>query len=151
LKPGGWYESQEHGVEILADDGTVPEDSILLEWVRNLYKATDQLGKTCLVGPPMADWLKDAGYINVKQDVYKLPIGTWPKNKDDKEIGAFNLINMLDATEGYTMALYTRVLGKSVEQTQRDIVQIKKDLKKREYHMYFRFFVTYGQKPDPTN
>jgi len=148
LKPGGWYESQEHTVEITADDGSVPEDNILKQWCLDLFEATDKIGKTCRVTPNIKKWMEDAGFVNIKQTWYKLPIGTWPKNAIDKEIGAFNLVNMLDATEGFTMALYTRVLGKSVEETTQAIKDIKKNLKNKSFHMYFQSVVTYGQKPE---
>lgn len=111
LRPGGWYESQEHTVEISTDDGSVPEDNILNEWCGQLIAASDKIGKTCVVAPHIKGWMENAGLVNVVQHRFKLPIGTWPKDPLEKEIGAFNLVNMLDATEGYTMALYTRVLG----------------------------------------
>jgi hypothetical protein len=147
LKPGGWYESQEPTVEITADDGSVPEDNILKQWCINVNNATDKIGKTCRVGPSIEKWMEEAGFVNIKQEWYKLPIGIWPKDPTDKEIGAFNLVNMLDGTEGFTMALYTRVLGKSIEETTQTIKNIKKNLKNKDFHMYFQFVVTYGQKP----
>ncbi|EPS35960.1 hypothetical protein H072_10565 [Dactylellina haptotyla CBS 200.50] len=148
LRPGGWYESQEHTVEITTDDGSVPEGNILKEWVRNLEKASVLLGRE--LHPPryMKDWLKDAGFVNVRQETYKLPIGTWPKDPVEKQIGAMNLVNMLDAAEGYTLGFYTRYLGKSHEETLADIELIKKNLKTRKFHMYFQFCITYGQKPE---
>ncbi|KAK6337837.1 hypothetical protein TWF696_001316 [Orbilia brochopaga] len=148
LKPGGWYESQEHTVEITSDDGSVPEDHILKQWVIDLTEATEKIGKTCHAHPHIDTWMKEAGFVNVKKTYYQLPIGTWPTDPVDKEIGAFNLINMLDATEGYTIALYTRVLGKSTEETAKAIKEIKKGLKTKSFHMYFRFCVAYGQKPE---
>ncbi|KAF3938958.1 hypothetical protein ABW19_dt0202388 [Dactylella cylindrospora] len=138
LKPGGYYESQEHTVEITTDDGSVPEDNILKEWCTNLIDAADKIGRTCIVAPKIKGYMEDAGFVNIKQEYFKLPIGTWPKDPLEKEIGAFNLVNMLDATEGFTMALYTRVLGKSVEETTQDIKDIKKNLKNKGFHMYFQ-------------
>lgn len=148
LKPGGWYESQEHTVEITADDGSVPEDNILKDWVRDLTDAFDRIGKTCHAHPYIDKWMEETGFINIKKQYFKLPIGTWPKDPVEKEIGAFNLVNMLDATEGFTNAVYTRVLGRDNEVVAQTIKDIRKNLKNKNFHMYFRFCVTYGQKPE---
>ncbi|KAK6523654.1 hypothetical protein TWF281_001633 [Arthrobotrys megalospora] len=148
LKPGGWYESQEHTVEITADDGSVPEDNILKDWVRDLSDAFERIGKTCHAHPYIDKWMEETGFINIKKQYFKLPIGTWPKDPIDKEIGAFNLVNMLDATEGFTNAVYTRVLGRGNEEVAQTIKDIRKNLKNKSFHMYFRFCVTYGQKPE---
>ncbi|EWC47305.1 hypothetical protein DRE_03424 [Drechslerella stenobrocha 248] len=153
LKPGGWYESHEHTVEITTDpeegpEHQVPEDNILKEWVVNLVTAAESIGKMLHAHPHIPTWMEDAGFVNIKREYTRLPIGTWPKDPVEKEIGAFNLINMLDATEGYTVALYTRVLNKTAEETAQAIKDIKKNLKNKKFHMYFRFAVTYGQKPE---
>lgn len=31
-----------------------------------------------------AQRLRDAGFVNVKEKVFKIPLGTWPKNKTMK-------------------------------------------------------------------
>lgn len=55
--------------------------------------------------------MEDAGFINVTQKEYKVPSGPWPKDPRMKDIGKYNLLNMLEAIEGFTIALFTRVLG----------------------------------------
>ncbi|KAF3183903.1 hypothetical protein TWF788_005376 [Orbilia oligospora] len=147
LKPGGYWESQEHTVEITADDGSVPEDNILKQWCTNLIQATEIIGQTCVVAPHIIGHMQKAGFVNIKQQFFKLPIGAWPKDPVDKEIGAFNLINMVNAAEGFTTAAYTRILGKSIEEAAQAVVDIKRDLQNKDFHMYFQFAVTYGQKP----
>jgi hypothetical protein len=34
-----------------------------------------------------AQRLRDAGFVNVEEKVFKIPLGTWPKNKTMKMIG----------------------------------------------------------------
>ncbi|KAF3923200.1 hypothetical protein ABW20_dc0109754 [Dactylellina cionopaga] len=79
-----------------------------------------------------------AGFVNIRKEYFKLPIGTWPKDPVEKQIGAFNLINMLDAAEGFTLGFYTRYLGKTPEETLRIVEDIKHNLKNKKFHMYFR-------------
>lgn len=39
------------------------------------------MGKVLSTGPLFEGLLKDAGFINIHIHTYKLPIGTWPKDK----------------------------------------------------------------------
>ncbi|KAK2798863.1 hypothetical protein FQN51_007223 [Onygenales sp. PD_10] len=48
---------------------------------------------------------KDAGFINVEHKLYKLPIGTWPKEKA-----------MTEGVHAFTHGLFTQVLGWSKEE-----------------------------------
>jgi len=55
--------------------------------------------------------MEDVGFINVSQREYKVPNGPWARDTRMKDIGKYNLLNMLEAIEGFTIALFTRVLG----------------------------------------
>lgn len=45
-----------------------------------------------------------------------------------KEIGEWNLVNMLDGLEGFTFRLWTKVLGWSVEEVEAFLIGVRKDL-----------------------
>lgn len=45
-----------------------------------------------------------------------------------KEIGAWNLINMIDGLEGFTIRLFTQVLGWSMEEIEVFLEDVRKDL-----------------------
>ena len=54
--------------------------------------------------------------MDVCDTVHQIPIGSWQKGMED--VGRLHLVNMLMAVETYTLALYTKVLGKTVEGNQ---------------------------------
>ena len=60
--------------------------------------------------------------------IFKWPINTWAKDPQMKEIGAWNLINMIDGLEGFTIRLWTQVLGWSMEEIEVFLVDVRKDL-----------------------
>jgi len=64
-----------------------------------------------------------------------------------KEIGRYNLCSLLIAVESYSLALFTRVLGWSNEETQVFLAGVRKDLKNRAVHSYCNLHVVYGRKP----
>ncbi len=49
------------------------------------------MGRSCSVGREYKGLLKDAGFVDVVETVYKWPINRWPKDKKMKEIGEFAL------------------------------------------------------------
>ena len=45
-----------------------------------------------------------------------------------KEIGEWNLLNMLDGLDGFTFRLWTNVLGWSMEEVESFLENVRKDL-----------------------
>ena len=132
LKPGGWFEHLETTVELLSDDNSIPDPSRVHEWTYWLEIAGSAQGKSWKISEHLKGWMIEAGFQNVKEVVYKLPVGNWPRDEKYKAIGQFNLVNVLEGsgmfslksfklrtfvsnisrpfTEGWTYALFTRVL-----------------------------------------
>ncbi|KAL1969775.1 hypothetical protein VTN77DRAFT_7284 [Rasamsonia byssochlamydoides] len=92
-------------------------------------EANTRFGKRLNVAAQQKQKLIDAGFVNVRDDIYKLPIGTWPKDPKLKEIDRFFLAQTFDAVDSFTTALFTRVLGCSTA-----------------FHLYVNFHFIYGQK-----
>ncbi|KAK6592270.1 methyltransferase [Botrytis cinerea] len=93
-------------------------------------------------------WMIDAGFVDVHDQVYKVPIGRWPKDKRLKEIGMYYQAQCLDAVEPISMALFTRVLGYSFEEAQVMMVGPRNDMKNPLNHVYMKFHFVYGRKPE---
>ena len=68
----------------------------------------------------------------------KWPINTWPKDKKLKEIGAWNLINMLDGLEGFTFRLFQGVHGWSREEIEVFLAGVRKDMQNKKIHTYLK-------------
>jgi hypothetical protein len=76
----------------------------------------------------------------------QVPVGTWPKDKKLKELGLYQQHHMLLAVEAFSLALFTRVLNWSFEETQILIAETKREFKSAKLLIsYFHFF--YAQKP----
>jgi len=66
----------------------------------------------------------------------KLPMGTWPAEKKQKEIGAFALLAAEQALEGFGMALFTRTLGMEAREAMELIEGAKKESRSRRIHSH---------------
>lgn len=92
--------------------------------------------------------MKEAGYVNVQAKTLPFPVGTWPKDKKLKEVGAFNLISFLDNLEGMTMRIYTTAWGWAPEEVKVLCAQLRKEFKNPRMRIQHNFYVVWAQKPE---
>ena len=76
------------------------------------------------------------------------PIGIWPKDRKLKEIGRYERAQLLDAVEPYTLALFTRVPGRSLQEAQELMERVKCELVDPKLHLYTAQYIIYGRKPE---
>jgi len=55
---------------------------------------------------------------------------------------------MLDAVESYTLAVFTRVMGRSIQETQALMERVKCELLDPKLHLYTAQYIIYGRKPE---
>lgn len=114
LEPGGYLETSDFMARWQSDDGTLTEDSALSQWGRDINAAADALDRPVCVADQHARWLKEVGFVDVKEWVFKVPMNGWPRDKDMKKIGHAWEENFLDGLSGFTLALFSRVLKREV-------------------------------------
>ncbi|RPA91495.1 S-adenosyl-L-methionine-dependent methyltransferase [Choiromyces venosus 120613-1] len=148
LKPGGYVELQEINCVLYTDDNTLPPDSAAKKWSLLLAEASRKNNRPIDIGKELQPMVEEAGFVNVHREVYKLPLGPWPKDSKLKEIGAFNLVNMLEGLDAMSLALYTRVLGWSTEEVMAFLPSVRQDFQRRDFHIVWDIYVVWGQKPE---
>ena len=111
LEPGGWIEQAEISVVPLSDDGSVTEDHIFTQWGNNSLKAAEQFGKSLTIYKDAKELLGNAGFEQVTEKVFKLPIGGWSADQGLKTMGMWNQLYWEYGIEAWCLALMTRVLG----------------------------------------
>jgi trans-aconitate methyltransferase len=143
LRPGGMLEMQEHDAWISSIEESIPPWTA--DWNVILNEASAVFGKVLNVAGKHVQWMKDAGFVDVDEQVYKIPIGSWAKGM--KELGHTHLAEMLNAVEPYTLALYTKVLGKSLEETMIAIEMVKQEFCTKRHHLYVNYRFITAKKP----
>ncbi|KAL2829287.1 S-adenosyl-L-methionine-dependent methyltransferase [Aspergillus cavernicola] len=147
LKPGGWIEFQEYDARINSDDGTHIKAPVLLDLIKTLDEASKKFGKRVSIASSLAGWLEEAGYTSVTSDVYKCPVGSWPKSPRLKEIGRVGKVSLIEAIEPYSLALFTRVLGWTYERAQEYVDKCRQEVMNSSCHIYVPFYYVYAQRP----
>lgn len=112
IKPGGYIEQFEISVEPISDDGTTKE-TIFEEWARVSLEAGDKFGKTLRIVNESKQRMIDAGFVDVVEHRFKMPLGPWPKDPNLKRVGLFNRLFFEECMQDWTMMLLTSVLGVS--------------------------------------
>jgi SAM-dependent methyltransferase len=72
LKPDGWVEFQEYETTVRSEDGTHERAKTLIEWAEKLEAASITYGKKLLIAPSLRQNLLDAGFVDVREDIYKV-------------------------------------------------------------------------------
>lgn len=80
-------------------------------------------------------------------NISQSPIGRWAKNPHLKEVGETAKVALLESIEPYSLALFTRTLGQSYEDTQEYISKLREELLDSPYHLHALVHFVYGQRP----
>ncbi|KAJ5575257.1 S-adenosyl-L-methionine-dependent methyltransferase [Penicillium hetheringtonii] len=147
LNPGGWCEMSSMEVNTYSDDDTHLRASSMLDVAKELHGASRVFGKDMSSISTWKNRMERAGFINVKEVIFKLPQSPWSKDPKLKELGRFHQLNMLEAMPPYCYALFTRTLGWHRIQIEALLAGVRRELKDLSLHLYTKVHFVYGQKP----
>ncbi|PQE24910.1 hypothetical protein CJF32_00007262 [Rutstroemia sp. NJR-2017a WRK4] len=121
LKPGGWLDIMELDgsdpsyYSAANDDLPLPRGNPARDSNEYGNKAVRMMGLDLDGTPKIEGWLKEAGYVNIKVEIKKIPIGPWMEDKEWQEIGKWNLVKLQKGISDYIMRPYTMLLGSNDE------------------------------------
>ena len=72
LTPGGWMEMQDFEIWIYSETDAMERAPFIREWQQLLDEASTKFGKKLNVSANYKDWMMEAGFIDVSDDVYKV-------------------------------------------------------------------------------
>ncbi|CRG92782.1 hypothetical protein PISL3812_09849 [Talaromyces islandicus] len=147
LRAGGYVEMNELEPTFYSDDAN-PEDIEPLNRVMARYnKASQMFGKSFDDVSGMKKAMQDAGFVDVQEEVYKIPLGNWPANPMLKTLGRSALNAAQQSLEPYFLALGARILGESAADTRKVTRALKQEISKSPLHLYIKAHFIWGRKP----
>jgi len=145
-----WIELQEYLWKAQCDDGTMSEDYIVDKFFQLIKQALLTFGIDGYISLQNPQMLRDAGFVNVKEQVFKVPIGIWPKHKTMRLIRTYMRTLIYDRLQAISLRPLVGVLKWTVDEVEEFLLHVRKGLMDTSTHSYMTFHVTYGQKPvDP--
>ena len=141
-------EFQDYGLPLRCVDNTLDGTS-LEKWGILMCEAARKLGRPMgtEVSESYRQWMEDVGFVDIQEAHFMWPSNTWPKDKYMKELGKWNMINILEGLEGFCLALMTRGLGWKKEEVDVFVAKVSSDIKNRGIHAYYPMPVIWGRKP----
>ncbi|KAF7954589.1 hypothetical protein EAE96_005709 [Botrytis aclada] len=147
LKPGGYIELLDIRLPISCADDTLKPDSALLKWSQLLLEGSIMAGRDLDSAVTCREKLEKRGFQGVNQTIYRCPGNRWPKDAKAKELGMWNQENLTSGLMGISVAIFTRLLGWSVDELEVFLVDVRREMKDTSIHAYWEIYVNYGQKP----
>ncbi|KAF7552798.1 hypothetical protein G7Z17_g4103 [Cylindrodendrum hubeiense] len=149
-KPGGYIQSCEIDPAFCCDDGTIDYDLAIRALNKLVRDGGEKMGRSfCVVEERLQLTAAEAaGFVDIKEVNYKLPVGGWTKDVRLGEIGQFLKSTMDNDIEGYTLILWHDILGWPKDEYQVCLMNMRKALKNKRYHAYMNLRYVYARKPE---
>ncbi|EER37294.1 TAM domain methyltransferase [Histoplasma capsulatum var. duboisii H88] len=146
VAPGGYLEMQSMEANFFSDDGTHERAVTAMQWQRLLVEASRRFGKELGVEGGWKEGMEQAGFVDVEEVVFKVPLSPWPKDARMKDLGRYQATHVQEMLQSYSLALFTRVLEWSKEELDVLLRAVGNDLKDMRSHLYTKVRVVYGRK-----
>lgn len=123
-------------------------------------------GKRIDTEETFGDRIEAAGFTNIHEKLYKVPVGDWVKSPLLKEAGRFHKAQLMEGWEGYSseymqgpvplnlltflvflLTHYGDPTPWSPEEVQVYVAKIKQEMNDHSIHSYHRFRRVWAQKP----
>ncbi|KFY18565.1 hypothetical protein V493_08509 [Pseudogymnoascus sp. VKM F-4281 (FW-2241)] len=110
-KPGGYVESFETDIQFTSDDGSVEPGHIMHDWSTRIIDAGETMRRTFKIPKMSKRLIEAAGFVDVVETTYKVPVGGWMEDKKWKEMGRWNLLYLSKGQEGMALYILMNVLN----------------------------------------
>ncbi|KAF4813353.1 Secondary metabolism regulator LAE1 [Colletotrichum siamense] len=152
LKPGvGYIEIKEFDIDVKSQVITeLDDDHVFKRWARLFFEAFDRLGKTAKQHRDhgIKKNLEAAGFVDVVEKKWPVPIGPWPKDPILKEVGTCLLEFLDEGLEGFGTFLAKEIMGWEYAEIVVFMAEMRKALKDSQLQPRIDLHLVYARKPE---
>ena len=80
--------------------------------------------------------MRDAGFTEISEIIFKVPSNPWPRDRRLKEIGQLELINVTEGASAFGLRVFSETFNWSKEKIEGYLALLRRDVKNRSYHQY---------------
>ncbi|KAK4064739.1 uncharacterized protein Triagg1_8926 [Trichoderma aggressivum f. europaeum] len=148
LRPGGYIESLETSAIMTSDDGTVTETCPMGQWGKFFISGGKKIGRsfTVVEDETQRKSIEAAGFVDIQEFNFKMPIGGWAKDPKLKELGQVAQMVLERDVEGYIVFM-ANTLGWTREEILVYISMLRRDVRSKNFHAYYNQKVVWARKP----
>ncbi|KAF4340093.1 methyltransferase like [Fusarium beomiforme] len=147
LNSGGYLELQAQRGFFMSDDDSIKKAVNAEVWAEAMRESSSKFGKPIDCVMNWKDKVIKAGFVDVHEEVLKIPIGGWPKDPVLKEIGKCQVVQSCAAIDSYTPMLLEKIQGWDKDETRVLMAKAKKELRDPSIHVYLPVYFIWGRKP----
>ncbi|KAI8710567.1 Asparaginase [Fusarium sp. LHS14.1] len=149
LQPGGYFECHELSMSFGSDDNTHENCASIIEWEEFWKDVGTNSGRsfTVVEDGRLKKSMELAGFKDIQKRIYKMPVGSWPKKSQLKEVGQYTYAALHVDLEGFLVGPMVEKLGKKLHDAYVLAAQLRNDLRSGKVHAYLPFEVIFGRKP----
>jgi len=145
-KPGGWYECKEYLIPPRCAndwDGTAYK-----EWSEAFMQGLAAIGQDWTVASRLDEYMRRAGFVDVRYESFQLPMGGWPEDPKMREVGEW-YGRYTKAYEPIYHIAFGKGLGWETERIDKLIQDIRNELAvTKKVHGWHEYRVIYGRRPE---
>ena len=145
LAPGGYLEMQDPVVPWRFETPPAPDSPFVL-WNKINVEASIAGGRPWNNVVNYAEWMREAGFVDVEEKKYFLPTGSWSPGDKDEQLGNWQLLNMLGLIDAFTPKNLA-YLGWDEEKSEEFIEAVKEEFRSGKIKGYYDILVVVGKKP----
>ncbi|KAI1108930.1 S-adenosyl-L-methionine-dependent methyltransferase [Nemania sp. NC0429] len=146
LSPGGWAEFTEWIVAIQSTQKSFTETSFY-KWWRYWRKGLKEIEQTVYYPLQYKRLLLDAGFKNVTERKYAVPVNAWAPGKQLQRIGSMMAMNINTIIEPLSVPIFVKVLGWSPDALQSLLAEVRAEIADVKMHAYMTLYTVYAQRP----
>ena len=140
LKPGtGYIEQVEIDLQPRYDEGPVPEN--LNKWYGWVKDSTWRGTKPIEYPANTTDLLKAQGFTDVREEVVRLPLNTWPADAFQRDVGRWYNLGFTEGLEAMSLAPLTRVYKWPVDDIRRALGEVHAEVCSKRFRIYNNLYV----------
>lgn len=92
--------------------------------------------------------LKHAGFVDVNFDHFKMCVGPWPEDEEDRELGRQHRENFCVGLPNFSGFLFPKELGWTQAEHDHFLREVIEEMKSDRYHSYFPLKSCIARKPE---
>ncbi|UZP43063.1 hypothetical protein NXS19_010879 [Fusarium pseudograminearum] len=126
----------------------VDPNSAMGHWGKFFIEGSKKIGTsfTVVEDGTQRKAMEKAGFINIQEFDFRNPIGSWPDDPVEKQMGSYTKHGLDTDSEGFVLFM-AHTLGWSREDILAYVTQFRREIRSGKHHGYFAQKVVWGQKP----
>ncbi|KAM0809208.1 hypothetical protein AB5N19_09551 [Seiridium cardinale] len=147
MTPGGWVEFQDSSFDVRQGNPNFEGDA-LMRYGQACIRGAAVKGRDILKSEKYEEWLEETGFVDIKVRKFLFPCNPWPEHEKLKEVGRFNIVNLVEGLQGIGWQMLT-ASEMTPGEVDKLIEDINNEVRDRRNHSYGYIWVVYGRKPLP--